>query len=151
MLFRSRRAPGYYFLKNEDAVAQNQMGSMWQYHEYTPNTAATTGTVNVDKSLGQTQLLVPTGNVTIGNFINFVTSASNSVNTLNQTDTVTLIVAQTATPYTITMPTGNAQIKYAGGTSTVANTANAVTLITTSAVSIAGTATYLVTISSEFK
>jgi len=145
-----RRAPGYYFLKNEDDVAQNQLGSLLQYHEYRANTASTTGTVDINKSLGQVQYLVPTGNVTIGSFQNFVTSASDSVNTDWQADTVTLAIAQSATPYTITMPTGNTQIKYAGGTSTVANTANAVTLITTTAMNIAGTTTYLVSISSEF-
>jgi hypothetical protein len=150
-----RAAPNYYAFRNDDNVAQVQLGSLRSYNEYQATPAATTGTVNIDKSLGQVQLFTPTGNVTIGSFQNFVFNASNSVSNIAQTDTVTMIITQGATPYTVTMPTGNAQIKYAGGVSTVGSTANAVTMISITGTKVgnaatAGTGLYLVTVSSEF-
>ena len=49
------------------------------------------------------------------------------------------------------MPTGNASIKYAGGVSTIGTTANAVTVVTVSAVrSAANASLYLASVSSEF-
>jgi hypothetical protein len=112
---------------------------------------ATTGTVNIDKNNSQVQFIAPTANVTIGDFQNFVTTASNSVSNLSQADTVTLIIQQGATPYTVTMPTGNASIKYLGGISTVGATANAVSIVTIKAVrSAANAAMYLTSISSEY-
>jgi hypothetical protein len=42
---------------------------------------------------------------------------------------VTLVVQQGATPYDLTMPTGNANIRYANALSVVGNTANSTTLI----------------------
>lgn len=144
-----RKADQYYYIYNEDDVSQVRLGSLRRYTEYRANTSATTGTVTVSKTDAQVQYLVPTGNCTI-QFANFVPSASDGVNTDWQSDTVTLVIAQGATPYTITMPSGNAAVKYAGNVSTVANTANAVTMISTTAMTIAGSTTYLVTISPEF-
>jgi hypothetical protein len=107
--------------------------------------------VNIDKNNAQVQFLNPTANVTIGDLQNFVTTANDSVNNDNQTDTVTLIIQQGATPYTVTMPTGNASIKYAGGVSTIGATANAVTMVSISAIRSAANATlYLASVSSEF-
>lgn len=144
-----RKADQYYYIYNEDDVSQVRLGSLRRYTEYRANTSATTGTVTVSKTDAQVQYLVPTGNCTI-QFANFVPSASDGVNTDWQSDTVTLVIAQGATPYTITMPTGNTAVKYAGNVSTVGNTANAVTMISTTAMTIAGSTTYLVTISPEY-
>jgi hypothetical protein len=144
-----RSAPGYYAFYNADDVAQVKLGSLRSYNEFQYSTA-TSGTVNIDKNNAQIQYIAPTANVTIGSFQNFVTTASNSVSDINQTDTVTLIIKQGATPYTVTMPTGNAAIKYASGNSTVGSTANAVTMISVSAANVAGAALYMVTVSPEF-
>ena len=146
----ARSAPSYYSIYNADAVAQNQLGSLRAYHtfQYTGNT---TGTWNIDKNLGQVQYIIVNGNVTIGSYTNFVTTASNSVSNLNQTDTVTLIIEQGATPYTVTMPTGNAAIRYANGVSTVTATANSTTMIAITAYrTVANAASYLTTISPAF-
>jgi hypothetical protein len=144
-----RAASDYYFLRNDDAVAQCQIGSLRSYNEYR-YPLATSGTVNIDKTNSQVQYLSPTGNVTIGSFLNFNSNLSDGTNTDEQADTVTIIVAQSATPYTVTMPTGNASIKYASGTSTVGSTANAVTMIAITATRIANSTVYLTTISPEF-
>ena len=144
-----RAAPNYYAFRNDDDVAQVKLGSLRSYHELQYSTA-TSGTVNIDKTNAQVQLIAPTANVTIGSFLNFVTTASNSVSSINQTDTVTLIVKQGATPYTVTMPTGNAAIKYASGNSTVGSTANAVTMISITGSNVGGSALYMVTVSPEF-
>ena len=147
----ARGAANYYFLRNDDDVAQVKLGSLRSYNEFQYATA-TSGTVNIDKTNAQVQYLAPTANVTIGDFQNFVTNANDSTNNDPQTDTVTLIIQQGATPYTITMPTGNAAIKYANGISTIGTTANAVILVSISAVRniAANTAVYLTTISPEF-
>jgi hypothetical protein len=92
-----------------------------------------------------------TGNITIGSYTNFVTTANDSVNNDNQTDTVTLIIEQGSTPYTVTMPTGNAAIKYAGNVTTVSNVANTTTMIAVTAFRTTANATgYLTTISPGF-
>jgi hypothetical protein len=144
-----RQAPQYYAFYNADDHAHMQLGSLRAYHEYRGD-LATTGTVDINKANGQTQYIRPTGNVTIGSFTNFVTETTDGSTFDQHIDTVTLVIAQGATPYTITMPPGNAAIKYAGNVSTVANTANAVTMISISAANIASTKTYMVTISPEF-
>jgi hypothetical protein len=145
-----RAATNYYAFKNDDAVAQVQLGSLRAYHQYQYPTA-TSGTVNIDKNNSQVQFIAPTANVTIGDFQNFVTTANDGTNNDTQADTVTLVIQQGATPYTVTMPTGNAAIKYAGGVSTIGATANAVTMVSISAVRSAANATmYLASISSEF-
>jgi hypothetical protein len=145
-----RQAPQYYAFYNADDHAHMQLGSLRAYHEYRGD-LATTGTVDINKVNGQVQYIRPTGNVTIGSLTNFVTETTDGSTFDQHIDTVTLVIAQGATPYTITMPTGNAAIKYAGNVSTVANTANAVTMISISAANIASTKTYMVTISPEFK
>jgi hypothetical protein len=140
-----RRADNYYFLMNEDDVAQNQLGSLRAYHTYS-FVAATSGTVNIDKNNGQAQYIAPTGNITIGDFQNFVTSASDSINTDFQNDTVTVVVNQSATPYTVTMPTGNSSIRYSGGVSTVSSTADSVSTITITAYNNGSGSVYFVNI-----
>jgi hypothetical protein len=144
----ARAAAKYYFLMNEDDVAQVQLGSVRRYHEFeTP--ATTTGSFALDKNEAQVHSIVPTGNCTITGYSNMVVSASDGTNNDAQVDTLTVIVKQGATPYTVTLPTGSAY-KYAGGVSTVGATANAVTLISVTAANVAGTTTYLTTVSPEF-
>jgi len=145
-----RAATNYYFLRNDDAVAQSQLGSLRAYHTFQA-TGNTTGTWNIDKSNGQVQAVSATGNITIGSYTNFVTTANDGTNNDSQTDTVTLIIEQGATPYTVTMPTGNAAIRYASNVTTVANTANSTTMIAITAYRTAANATgYLTTISPGF-
>jgi len=126
------------------------LGSLRSYNEFQFATA-TSGTVNINKLNAQVQFIAPTANVTIGDYQNFVTTAFDSVNNDTQADTVTLIIQQGATPYTVTLPTGNAAIKYAGNSSVVGNTANAVTMVSVTAFRSSGNAAiYLTTVSPEF-
>lgn len=145
-----RASTNYYFLRNDDDVAQVKLGSLRSYHEYQYATA-TSGTVNIDKTNSQVQFIAPTGNITIGDLQNFVTTANDGTNNDSQADTVTLIIQQGATPYTVTMPTGNASIKYAANVSTISTTANSVTMVSITAYrTAANAAMYLTTISPEF-
>lgn len=144
-----RQAPQYYAFYNADEHAQVQLGSLKSYNEFRYDTA-TSGTVNISKTNGQVQYIRPTGNITIGDLQNFVSETTDASTYDQQIDTVTIVIAQGATPYSITMPTGNAAIKYAGNVSTVGATANAVSMISISAANIASVKTYMVTISPEF-
>ena len=146
----ARAATNYYFLRNDDTVAQVQLGSLRSYNEFQYATA-TSGTVNINKLNAQVQFIAPTANVTIGDFQNFVTTANDSVNNDTQADTVTVIIQQGATPYTVTMPTGNTSIKYAANVTTVSTTANSVTMVSITAFrSSANAAIYLTTVSPGF-
>jgi hypothetical protein len=148
-----RGAANYYFLRNDDDLAKAKIGMLDSFHELNANSSTTTGTVTVSKSNGQVQTIYPTGNVTIGSFTNFVTRVQAPGGTqVNTADTVTLIIQQGATPYTVTMPTGNTAIRYAGGLTTVGATANTTTMISVTGVYDYGAAAneYLVTISPEF-
>jgi hypothetical protein len=145
-----RQATNYYFLRNDDAVAQSQLGSLRAYHTFQAG-GNTTGTWDINKDNGQVQAVSATGNITIGSYTNFVTTANDGTNNDSQTDTVTLIIEQGATPYTVTMPTGNAAIRYASNVTTVANTANSTTMVAITAYRTAANATgYLTTISPGF-
>ena len=146
----ARAATNYYFLRNDDEVAQVKLGSLRSYNEFQYSTA-TSGTVNIDKTNAQIQFIAPTANVTIGDYQNFVTTANDGTNNDTQTDTVTLIIQQGATPYTVTMPTGNASIKYASNVTTVGASSNSVTMVSITAIrSSANAALYLTTVSPEF-
>jgi len=144
----ARQATNYYFLRNDDDLAQNQLGSLRKYHEFESATA-TSGSFAIDKATAQVHNIVPTANCTITGYSNMVTSASDGTNTDSQVDTLTIIVEQGATPYYITLPTG-AAYKYAGNVSTVGVTANSVTMISVTAANVSGTVTYLTTVSPEF-
>jgi hypothetical protein len=123
---------------------------MRAYHTFQAG-GNTSGTWNIDKDNGQVQAISTTGNVTIGTYTDFITTANDGVNNDSQTDTVTLIIEQGATPYTVTMPTGNAAIRYANGVSTVTATANSTTMIAITAFrTAANTTSYLTTISPAF-
>jgi len=148
----ARAAANYYFLRNDDPVAQAQLGSLRSYNEFEYSTA-TSGTVNIDKTNAQVQMIAPTANVTIGDYQNFMTGISDGTNYDLQSDTVTLIIQQGATPYTVTLPsTANTQIKYSSGSSVVGATANAVTLVSVSAIRNRGNTgnVYLTAVSTEF-
>jgi hypothetical protein len=132
-------------------VAQVRLGSLRRYTEYRANITSSSGNLTIDKNTAQVQYLTPTEAVTNVSFTNFVTNANDGTNNDTQTDTVTLIVQQGATPYSITMPSGS-EYKYAGNVRTVGNTANSVTMIsTTGTKNVSGdTDLYLITISPEF-
>ena len=134
----------YWFLLNQDTRSKSRVGPIESYYDRPYTFATTTGSVDLDWDNGTSQYLAPTGNVTLA-FTNALTESNGDL-----FHTVTLVVEQGATPYTITLPTANATIKYAGGISTVGATANAVVMITSTAANIAGTTTYLTTISPEF-
>jgi hypothetical protein len=149
----ARNATNYFSFRSDDDLAQSRLGMLERFHELNANSATTTGNVTIDKNNGQVQTIYPTGNITGMTFTNFVPRVTRPNSTFaNAADTVTLIIQQGATPYTVTMPTGNTQIRYAGGISAVSSTANTTTMI-----SVTGTYNYLtsanqylVTISPEF-
>ena len=146
-----RAATNYYFLRNDDPVAQNQLGSLRSYTEY-DYINGTSGSLTIDKNNGQVQQIDLTGNVTGLTFSNFVTSASDSVNTDYQVDTVTLIFNQGATGgYGVIFPASSSTVKYAGNITSLQSTAaNSVSLVSVSAANIASATTYLITISPGF-
>lgn len=146
-----RVADNYYFLVNEDDVAQNRLGSLRRYHEFNGVSGTTSGSLTIDKNNGQVQQVNLTGNISSLAYSNFVTSASDSVNTDEQCDTVTIVFNQGSTGgYGVTFPTGS-QYKYAGNVTALQSTAaNSVSLVSVSAVRIGGTTTYLTTISPGF-
>jgi hypothetical protein len=148
-----RMSTNYHAFRNDDDLAKSRLGMLDRFHELNANTSTSTGTVNIDKNSGQVQTIYPTGNVTVGTFSNFVTRVTKPDATfVNTADTVTLIIQQGATPYSITMPTGNTQIRYAAGLNTVGATANTTTMISITGVydyTAAGNE-YLITISPEF-
>jgi hypothetical protein len=143
-----RQAPEYYAFYNADDLAQIQLGSLRRYHEFESATA-TSGSFAIDKNTAQVHNIVPTGNCTITGYSNMVVSVSDGSTSDAQVDTLTIIVEQGSTPYTITLPTGSAY-KYAGNVSTVGTTANSVTMISVTAANVGGTTTYLTTVSPEF-
>jgi hypothetical protein len=133
----ARTATNYYFLRNDDTLAKSRLGSLELYQNFTANATAT-GAVTISKDNGQYQNMYLTGNVSSMTFSNFVTRVQTPSGTYNnQTDIVTLVIQQGATPYTVTMPTGNTQIRYSNGNSTVPSVANS-----TVVVSVTGTYNY---------
>ena len=146
-----RRATNYYFLRNEDAVAQNQLGSLRSYTEFS-YVNSTSGAITISKLNGQVQQIALTGNVTGITLSDFVTTASDSVNTDYQADTVTVAFNQGATGgYGVTFPTQSSTVKYAGNVTALQSTAaNSVTLVSISAMYLNSASTYLITISPGF-
>jgi hypothetical protein len=143
-----RQAAQYYAFYNADDLAQIQLGSLRRYHEFESPTA-TSGSFAIDKNTAQVHNIVPTGNCTITGYSNMVTSVSDGSTSDAQVDTLTIIIEQGSTPYTVTLPTGSTY-KYAGNISTVGATANAVTMISVTAANVRGVVTYLTTVSPEF-
>jgi hypothetical protein len=144
-----RAATNYYAFRNDDNVAQVQLGSLRSYSEFAYPLSSSSGALTVNKLNGQFQVLTTTEAITSVTYSNFVTSASDGVNTDEQGDTVTLVVIQDATGRAITMPSG-ATYKYANGANTVSSTASSITMISITAIRISGTTTYLTSISPTF-
>ena len=145
----ARSAPNYYFLRNDDNAAQTKMGAMRTWHDFRYDHTTTTGNITIDKNNGQTQYLAVTGNITGITLSNFVTTASDGINTDQEMDTVTLWLRQDATGRTITMPTG-ANYFYESGTTTVPTTANSVSRIDFTAIDNSSTTQYLIKISAAY-
>jgi hypothetical protein len=148
----SRAAGSYYFLRCDDDLAQNKLGSLRTFHEYRYDNSPSAGTLTIDKNNGQVQYVTLSADVTTVAFSNFVVSASDGTTTDYQMDTVTVVFQQDATGRTVTLPTPSATYKYAAGLNTMGTTANAVQMISISAVynaTLAGTQ-YLITVSPEF-
>jgi hypothetical protein len=145
-----RSAGEYYFLRNDDAVAQSQLGSLRSYNEFNYVSPTTSGALTIDKNNAQVQQINLTGNITSVTYANMVSSLSDGTNTDEEADTVTLIFNQGATGgYSVTFPTGSTY-KYAGNLTTIGTTANSVSLVSVTVIRLSGTATYLTTISPEF-
>ncbi len=146
-----RAAGQYYCLFNEDDAAQMRLGSLRLYHQFRYTQAIAAGVLAINKANAQVQYVDVTEDITSVTFSNFVRTASDGTNTDQQTDTVTVILRQDATGRTVTMPTG-AGYRYAGGVSTVGNTAASVTQLTVTGITdAAGTGIeYLITVSPEF-
>jgi len=131
---------------NLTTTGQSTLGALNTFSQNQYSLGAS-GNINIDKNNGQVQYIAASGNVTIGSFTNFLTTAGSG----NQTDTVTVIVRQgSPSSYTITMPTGNASIKYAANLTTVGTTANSVTMFNITAANVASVPLYMITISPEF-
>jgi hypothetical protein len=147
----ARAAGQYYALFNEDDLAQMRLGSLRLYHQFRYPQSIASGVLAIDKNNGQVQYVDVTEAITSVTFSNFVRTATDGTTTDQQTDTVTVILRQDATGRTVTMPTGSGY-RYAGGVSTVGNTAASVTQLTvTGLTDAAGTGIeYLITVSPEF-
>jgi hypothetical protein len=148
----ARAAGSYYFLRNDDDLAQNKLGSLRTFHEYRYDNSSSSGTLTVNKNNGQVQYVSVTEDISTVSFSNFVVSATDGTTTDYQTDTVTVIFQQDATGRTITLPTASTTYKYAGGSSLMGTTANAVQMVSVTATYNAGLAgtQYLITVSPEF-
>jgi hypothetical protein len=150
----TRAAANYYFLRNDDDLAQNKIGSLRTFHEFQYTASISSGALAIDKNNAQVQYVDVTENITSITLSNFVTLTSQTtpvaVSKL-QADTVTLILRQDATGRTVTMPSGSAY-KYAGGANVVGTTANSVTMVSITGIynSTAAATEYLITISPEF-
>jgi hypothetical protein len=147
----ARSAANYYFLRNDDPVAQTQLGSLRSYNEFNYVSPTTSGALTVDKINAQVQQVNLTGNITGITYANLVTSLSDGVNTDEELDTVTLIFNQGATGgFGVTFPSGSTY-KYSGAVTALTSTAaNSVSVVQVQAVRIGGTATYLTTINPAF-
>jgi hypothetical protein len=148
----ARMATNYYSFRSDDTLAKAQLGSLSSFNEFTGNITSSGGALTVDKSTAQVQQIYPTENITSITFSNFVARVQKPDSTYaNQSDTVTLIIVQGATPYTVAMPSGTAY-RYAGGINTVGSTANTTTMISITGTYNYNTAAnqYLITISPEF-
>jgi hypothetical protein len=149
----ARGATNYHAFRNDDNLAKSRLGSLETFHELNSNVTISGTSITVNKNNGQVQQVYMTGNVDTVTFSNFVTrvQAPNATQ-VNQADTVTLVIQQGATPYTFTLPTGNAAIRYAGNVSTVSSVANSTVMVSVTGVYNYNTSSdqYLVTVSPEF-
>jgi len=147
-----RSAPNYYFLYNEDAVAQVRLGTLRSYNEFKFLHGTTSGALTINKQDAQVQQVDLAGAITSIAFSNFVSALSDGSNTDEESDTVTVIFNQGVTGgYSVAFPSGSTY-KYAGGVNALSTTAaGSVTMMTVSAVRLDGAnTTYLITISPGF-
>jgi hypothetical protein len=139
----------YYGIRIDSNLAKQKLGSINTFHQTNLATSAS-GNITINKNNGQFQTLNITADTTIDGFANVVTTANTTVQTTvsYQSDTITLVIRQSSTGNTVTMPTG-AAYKYTSGSSTITSTANAVQLVTAIAVYNTTTAAneYLIDIS----
>lgn len=147
----ARQASRYYFIRNDDGVAQVKLGSLRTYHEYQYTATSSAGALTIDKTNAQIQYVNVTEDITAITLSNFLTALNPGNGNQYQADTVTVIFRQDATGHSITMPTGTAY-KYAGGVSAMGSTASAVQMVSITAVynQTAAATEYLITISPEF-
>lgn len=145
------RNANYWFLKNEDNHAYNQVGQLKTYQETEYALSSSSGAVAVDKNNGQVQFFTVSEDATMS-FSNFVVSSTVVSTTRYQTDTVTVIVQQDGTGRTITLPAASSTYKYAAGNNSVPTTADSVSMISITAIynSVTAATQYLITISPEF-
>ena len=133
--------------------SKSRLGALERFHYFTANVTSSGGAVTIDKTNGQYQQLYATENVTSVTFSNFQVRQTKPNSTFqNSSDVVTFIIQQGATPYNITLPTGNAQIRYANGVNTitgVANTTNTIDIVGVYNYNTSAT-NYLVTVNSTF-
>jgi hypothetical protein len=144
-----RAAADYYFLRNDDDAAQCKLGSVRRFHTYNYTSNPTSGSITIDKNLGLVQQITPSAPLIITGFSNIVGSTSDSVNVDEQSDGVTIIIAQNGTPQSVTLPVGST-FKYRGGVNTVGTTPGSVTIIKVTTVRISSIITYMIDVSAEY-
>jgi hypothetical protein len=126
----ARMATTYHAFRNDDDLARTRLGTLERMHYLTANVTSSGGAVTIDKNNGQVQQVYLTEAITNATFTNFAVRQQRPNATFqNSTDQVTLIFQQGATPYNITLPSGNTQIRYANGVSTVTGVANTTVMI----------------------
>jgi hypothetical protein len=141
----STTIPGEITLPGAGVINLQRLGT---WYENNPNVAQSGGTLTIDASVGQVQSVYLTAAVTTVTFSNFATLDANNK---PQTDTVTVLLQQGATPRAVTMPSGTAY-RYAGGANTVSATANSTVMLSITGTYNYNTAAtqYLITISPAF-
>jgi hypothetical protein len=126
----ARMATNYHAFRNDDDLARSRLGTLERMHYLTANVTSSGGNVTIDKNNGQVQQIYLTEAITGATFTNFaIRQLKPNATFQNSADEVTLIFQQGATPYNITLPSGNAQIRYANGVSTVTGVANTTVMI----------------------
>jgi hypothetical protein len=149
----ARMATTYHAFRNDDDLARTRLGTLERMHYLNANVTSSGGAVTIDKNNGQVQQIYLTEAITNATFTNFAVRQQKPNATFqNSADEVTLIFQQGATPYNITLPSGNTQIRYANGVSTVTGVANTTVMIDVVGVYNYNTSAtnYLVTVNPAF-
>ena len=149
----ARMATTYHAFRNDDDLARTRLGTLERMHYLNANVTSSGGAVTIDKNNGQVQQIYLTEAITGATFTNFAVRQQKPNATFqNSADEVTLIFQQGATPYNITLPSGNTQIRYANGVSTVTGVANTTVMIDVVGVYNYNTSAtnYLVTVNPAF-
>jgi len=139
-----------HFLYSDTQHAKSDVGSLNRYTEINNDASIAANALDIDTANGQTQTVNVTSAINTVTFSNFVTETTQANTTYQHTDTVTLIFKQDGTGHTVTLPSG-AGYRYAGSNNIVASGANAVTLVSVTAIPDgSGGNEYLITVSPEF-